>query len=51
MCASTEWCVVGLFVSDHVGRWSVKQSVPKLGGPDATFEEVNAFYSFWQVLV
>lgn len=30
-----------------VGRWSVRQPVPQLGGDEATFEEVNTFYSFW----
>lgn len=28
-------------------RWSTKKSVPKLGSPDSSFEEVDNFYSFW----
>ncbi|XP_076152331.1 dnaJ homolog subfamily C member 2 isoform X1 [Alosa pseudoharengus] len=34
-------------VFDRNSRWSTKKHVPKLGGPDATFEEVDNFYSFW----
>ncbi|KIJ33539.1 hypothetical protein M422DRAFT_264467 [Sphaerobolus stellatus SS14] len=29
------------------GRFSRKQPVPELGGPDATKEEVEGFYDFW----
>ncbi|KAE8738433.1 hypothetical protein FOCC_FOCC016084 [Frankliniella occidentalis] len=28
-------------------RWSERQPVPKLGGPDAKIQEVEKFYSFW----
>ncbi|XP_054715484.1 dnaJ homolog subfamily C member 2-like [Uloborus diversus] len=34
-------------VFDANSRWSIKQPVPSLGNKDATFEEVDAFYSFW----
>ncbi|XP_031439044.1 dnaJ homolog subfamily C member 2 [Clupea harengus] len=34
-------------VFDRNARWSIKKHVPKLGGSDATFEEVDNFYSFW----
>ncbi|CAH0550976.1 unnamed protein product [Brassicogethes aeneus] len=32
---------------DLNARWSEKSKVPKLGGPDATRQEVERFYSFW----
>lgn len=28
-------------------RWSVDPKVPDLGGPDAPWQEVSAFYDFW----
>ena len=28
-------------------RWSIKKPVPKLGGENSTFDEVNDFYTFW----
>ncbi|XP_063049153.1 dnaJ homolog subfamily C member 2 [Engraulis encrasicolus] len=34
-------------VFDRNARWSTKKHVPKLGGQDATFEDVDNFYSFW----
>lgn len=38
--------VFGAFF-DMNSRWSERQPVPKLGGPDATFQEVDKFYNFW----
>lgn len=32
---------------DMNSRWSERQPVPKLGGPDAKLQEVEKFYSFW----
>ena len=34
-------------VFEREGRFSVKQPVPPLGGPDATKQEVESFYNFW----
>ncbi|CEP64019.1 zuotin LALA0_S10e00386g [Lachancea lanzarotensis] len=34
-------------VFDSEARFSKKQPVPSLGGPDATKEEVEKFYNFW----
>ena len=28
-------------------RWSVDPKVPDVGGPEAPWEEVSAFYDFW----
>jgi len=28
-------------------RWSERQPVPKLGGPNASFKDVENFYAFW----
>lgn len=34
-------------VFERNSRWSEKKNVPKLGGPDATKQEVDHFYTFW----
>lgn len=34
-------------IFESEGRFSNKQPVPSLGGPDATKEEIDAFYNFW----
>ncbi|KAM8883833.1 dnaJ homolog subfamily C member 2 [Synchiropus picturatus] len=34
-------------VFDRNARWSTKKHVPKLGGMESSFEEVDNFYSFW----
>ncbi|KAM0791297.1 hypothetical protein ACM66B_005769 [Microbotryomycetes sp. NB124-2] len=34
-------------VFEREGRFSSKQPVPSLGGPDATKQEVESFYNFW----
>ncbi|KAK4056729.1 Zuotin [Microbotryomycetes sp. JL221] len=34
-------------VFEREGRFSTKQPVPALGGPDATKQEVESFYNFW----
>lgn len=28
-------------------RWSIRRNVPKLGDENATFDDINSFYSFW----
>lgn len=38
--------VLGAFFEMNT-RWSERQPVPKLGGPDATLKEVDKFYNFW----
>uniref|UniRef100_A0A8C2H385 DnaJ homolog subfamily C member 2 n=1 Tax=Cyprinus carpio TaxID=7962 RepID=A0A8C2H385_CYPCA len=34
-------------VFERNSRWSVKKHIPSLGAVDASFEEVDNFYSFW----
>ncbi|KAG8262047.1 dnaJ homolog subfamily C member 2 [Homalodisca vitripennis] len=34
-------------IFERNARWSEKKMVPKLGGPDATKQEVDNFYNFW----
>uniref|UniRef100_A0A8C2B9U1 DnaJ homolog subfamily C member 2 n=1 Tax=Cyprinus carpio TaxID=7962 RepID=A0A8C2B9U1_CYPCA len=34
-------------VFERNSRWSVKKHIPSLGSMDASFEEVDNFYSFW----
>ncbi|XP_030072265.1 dnaJ homolog subfamily C member 2 [Microcaecilia unicolor] len=34
-------------VFERNSRWSNKKNVPKLGNMNASFEDVDAFYSFW----
>lgn len=34
-------------VFERNARWSSKKSVPILGTPESSFEEVDGFYTFW----
>ncbi|XP_013884869.1 dnaJ homolog subfamily C member 2 [Austrofundulus limnaeus] len=34
-------------VFERNARWSSKKTVPSLGTPDSSFEEVDSFYTFW----
>ncbi|XP_054286785.1 dnaJ homolog subfamily C member 2-like [Macrosteles quadrilineatus] len=34
-------------IFERNARWSDKKNVPRLGGPDATKDEVERFYNFW----
>ncbi|XP_031833474.1 dnaJ homolog subfamily C member 2 isoform X1 [Nomia melanderi] len=45
-CKTNFYVIMGKAFKDNA-RWSVKQPVPRLGGPETPRAKVEQFYSFW----